>query len=118
VCTYHGVWYQVKPDQATGEPVLAEVALGIHTYDIEDQDGQSKPDSDNKQQSDPINDEIRRSPINISPIRAAVPIMSATRMQPVITVQVGGGNAPPLRLGTPPAMTTLASLQMRLNAAL
>jgi hypothetical protein len=48
--------------------VLAEVALGIHAYNIEDQDSQSKPDSNNEQQLDPINDKIRRSPINISPI--------------------------------------------------
>jgi hypothetical protein len=36
----------------------------------------------------------------------------------VITVQAGGSNALPSRPGTPPAMMTLASLQMRLNAAL
>jgi hypothetical protein len=48
--------------------VLTEVALEIHAYDIEDQNGYSEPDSDNKQQSDPINDVIRRSPINISPV--------------------------------------------------
>jgi hypothetical protein len=35
-----------------------------------------------------------------------------------MTVQVGGNNAPPLRPGMLPAMTMLASLQMRLNAAL
>jgi hypothetical protein len=68
VCTYHGMWYQVKPDQVTSEPVLAEVALEIHAYNIEDQDGQSKPDSDNEPQSDPIDDMICRSPINISPV--------------------------------------------------
>jgi hypothetical protein len=118
VCTYHGVWYQVKPDQVTGKPVLAEAVLEIHAYDIKDQDGQSEPDSNNKQQMDPTDNAIWRSPINISPVQAAAPVMSATRMQPAITVQVGGGNAPPSRPGTPPAMTTLASLQMRLNAAL
>jgi hypothetical protein len=112
------MWYQVRPDQETGELVLAEVALEIHAYDIEDQDGHSKPDSDNEQQSDLINDTIRRSPINISPVWTAAPVMSATRMQPAITVQVGGGNSLPSRPGTPPAMMTLASLQMRLNAAL
>jgi hypothetical protein len=68
VCTYHRVWYRVKPDQSTGEPVLGEPALGIHTYDIEDQGSQSKPDNDNEQEQDPINNKIRRSPINISPI--------------------------------------------------
>jgi hypothetical protein len=98
--------------------VLAETALEIHTYNIEDQDGQSKPDSDNEQQTDPTDNTICRSPINISPVQAAAPIMSAMRMQPAVTVQAGGGNAPPSRLGTPPAMMTLASLQMRLNAAL
>jgi hypothetical protein len=98
--------------------VLAEAALEIHAYNIEDQDGHSEPNSDNKQQSDPIDNTIRQSPINISPVRAAVPIMSATRTQPAITVQAGGGNALSSRPGTPPAMTTLASLQMRLNAAL
>jgi hypothetical protein len=45
---YHGAWYQVKPDQVTGEPVLAEAALGIHTYNIEDQEGQSELDSNNE----------------------------------------------------------------------
>jgi hypothetical protein len=118
VCTYHGMWYQIKPDQTTTKPVLAEAALEIHVYDIEDQDGQSKPDSNNEQQSDLIDDAIHRSPIRISPVRAAHPIMLVTRMQPAITIQVGGANAPPLRPGTPPAMTMLASLQMRLNAAL
>jgi hypothetical protein len=120
VCTYHGVWYRVKPDQVTREPVLAEVALEIHTYNIEDQDGQSEPDSNNEQQMDPINDEIRRSPVNISPTQAAAPVMSMTRTQPVITVQAGGGNAPPSRSGTPPQMggMTLASLQNRLNMVL
>jgi hypothetical protein len=48
VCMYHRVWYQVKPDQVTGEPVLVEAALGINVYNIEDQDGQSKPDSNNE----------------------------------------------------------------------
>jgi hypothetical protein len=48
VCMYHGTWYQVKPDQGTGEPVLAEAALEVHAYDIEDQDGHSEPDSDNE----------------------------------------------------------------------
>jgi hypothetical protein len=112
------MWYRVKPDQVTGEPVLAEAVLDIHAHDIKDQDSQSEPDSDDKCQPDPINNKIRRSPINISPIWAAVPIMSATRMQPAITVQVGGGNALPSRSGIPPAMMTLASLQSRLNAAL
>jgi hypothetical protein len=100
--------------------VLTEVALGIHIYDIKDQDSQSEPDSNNEQQVDLIDDEIRRSPINISPTQAAAPVMSATRTQPVITVQVGGGNAPPLRPGTPPQTggMMLASLQNRFNAAL
>jgi hypothetical protein len=98
--------------------VLAEVALEIHTYNIEDHDGQSEPDSNNEQQTDPTDDAIQRSPINISPVQAAALIMSATRMQPAITVQAGGSNALPSRPGTPPAIMTLASLQMRLNAAL
>jgi hypothetical protein len=51
--------------------VLAEAALGIHAYDIKDQDSQSKPDSDNEQQLDPIDNAIRRSPINISPIQGS-----------------------------------------------
>jgi hypothetical protein len=68
VCMYHSTWYRVKPDQATGKLVLAEAALEIHAYNIEDQDGYSKPDSDNEQQLDPIDDMIRRSPINISPV--------------------------------------------------
>jgi hypothetical protein len=67
VCMYHGVWYQVKPDQVTGKPVLTEAALKIHAYDIKDQDGHSKLDSNNEQQSDPIDNMICRSPINISP---------------------------------------------------
>jgi hypothetical protein len=29
VYIYHGVWYQVKPDQSTGEPVLGEPALAV-----------------------------------------------------------------------------------------
>jgi hypothetical protein len=119
VCTYHRAWYQVKPDQVTGEPVLTEVALRIHTYDIEDQEGQSEPDSKGKQQMDLINDKIRRSPVNISPVQAAPPVMSMTRTQPVITVQVGGGNALPLRSGTPPVSgLTFVSLQSRLNTVL
>jgi hypothetical protein len=47
--------------------VLVETALGIHIYNIKDQDSQSEPDSDNEQQMDPIDDKIRRSSINISP---------------------------------------------------
>jgi hypothetical protein len=39
VCTYHGMWYQVKPDQTTGEQVLAEVVLEIHAHDIKDPNG-------------------------------------------------------------------------------
>jgi hypothetical protein len=120
VCTYHGAWYQVKLDQSTGEPVLGEPALGIHAYDIEAQDEQSQQSSDDKQQMDLIDDEIRRSPVTISPIQASVPIMSMMRTSPVITVQVGGSNALPSRPGTPPQTggTTLASLQSRLNVAL
>jgi hypothetical protein len=117
VCIYHGAWYKVKLNQTTGEPVLREPALEVHTYNIEDQEGQSKPDSDNEQQWDLINDKIRRSPIWISLARTTV-AMSATRTQPAITVQVGGGNAPPLRPGTPLMGTTLASLQNWLNVAL
>jgi hypothetical protein len=100
--------------------VLVEAALDIHAYDIKDQDGQSEPDGDNEQQMDPINDEIRRSLVTISPIRAAAPIMSMTRTSPVITIQVGGSNALPSRPGTPPAVAemTLASLQSRLNMVL
>jgi hypothetical protein len=68
---------------------------------------------------DLIDDKIQRSPINISSIQVAPPIMSVMRMQPAITVQAGEGNAPPLRSGTPPmGGMTLASLQSRLNVAL
>jgi hypothetical protein len=120
VCTYHGAWYQVKPDKVTGEPVLREAALEIHTYNIKGHENPSKLDSDNEPQEDLINSEIRRSPIAISPIRTAAPVMSVTRTQPTITTPVGGSNAPPLRPGTPPVMmgTMLASLQSRLHAAL
>jgi hypothetical protein len=48
VCVYHGVWYRVKPDQHTGEPVLGEPALAIHTHNIEDQAEQSQQSSDDK----------------------------------------------------------------------
>jgi hypothetical protein len=68
VCTYHGTWYRVRPDQATGEPVLTEVAQEVHVYDIEDQGGQSELDSNNEQQRDPTDDAICQSPINISPV--------------------------------------------------
>jgi hypothetical protein len=45
--------------------------------------------------------------------------MSMMRTQPVITVQAGGGNAPPSRPETPPmGGMTLVSLQNRLNVAL
>jgi hypothetical protein len=120
ICTYHRVWYGVKPDQSNGEPVLGEPALEIHTYDIKDQAGQIKPDSDNEPAQDPIDNEIRRSPIHISSIQTAAPVMSAMRMQPVVTIHTGGSNAPPSRPRTPPQMgeTTLASLQNRLNMAL
>jgi hypothetical protein len=74
--------------------VLREVALEIHAYDIEGQENPSEPDSDNEQQEDPINSKIRRSPIMISPIRTAAPVMSATRTQLTITMHVGGNNAP------------------------
>jgi hypothetical protein len=122
VCIYHRAWYRVKPDQTTGEPVLGEPALEIHTYDIEDQGGHSEPDSDNEQQPDLIDNEIRRSLIHISPTRMTI-AMSTTRTQPVIMVQVGGSNAPSSRPGTPPTGVPLtgmmlASLQNRLNAAL
>jgi hypothetical protein len=115
VCIYHGAWYRVKLDPTTGEPVLGEPALEIHAYDIEDQGGHSELDSDNEQQQDPIDKEIRHSPIHISPARMTM-AMSVTRTQLAIMVQVGRGSAPPSRPGMPP--TTLASLQNRLNAAL
>jgi hypothetical protein len=44
--------------------------------------------------------------------------MSMMRTSPVITVTAGGSGAPPSRPETLPATMTLASLQMRLNAAL
>jgi hypothetical protein len=114
---YHRAWYRVKPNQTTGEPVLGEPALEVHAHNIKDQGGQSEPDSDNECEQDPINNKIRRSPIWISPARTTR-AMSATRMQPAITVQVGGSNAPPSRPRTPPAGTTLVSLQNRLNVVL
>jgi hypothetical protein len=101
VCTYHRVWYQVKPDQSTGELVLGELALAIHVYDIKDRVKQSQLSSNNKQGMDPINDKIRRSPATISPIQASAPAMSVMRISPVITVMAGGSGAPPLRPGTP-----------------
>jgi hypothetical protein len=59
VCIYHGAWYQVKLDQETGEPVLGEPALAIHTYDVEDKPQPSKQSSNNGHRTDPINDKIR-----------------------------------------------------------
>jgi hypothetical protein len=120
VCIYHRAWYQVKPDQHTGEPVLGELALAIHTHDIEDEDRSSQQSSNNKQQMDPVNDKIRRSPATISPIQLSAPMMLATWTSPVITVMARGSGTPPPRQGTPPPVVgaTPASIQSRMNAVL
>jgi hypothetical protein len=59
VCIYHGAWYQVKPNQETGEPVLGEPALAVHVYNMEDKPQPSEQSSDDGQRMDPIDNEIR-----------------------------------------------------------
>jgi hypothetical protein len=84
------VWYRVKPNQHTGEPVLGEPALEIHAYNTKDQNEESQQSSDDEQRIDPLDDEIRRSPATISPIQIAAPIMlTTTRMTPLVTVTMG-----------------------------
>jgi hypothetical protein len=90
VCIYHGVWYWVQPDCNTGEPVLGEPALAIHVHDIEDEDKSSQQSSDDEQQIDPVDNEIRRSPATISPIWSSALTMLATRTNPVTMITAGG----------------------------
>jgi hypothetical protein len=100
--------------------VLGEPALAIHTHDIKDKIRSSQPSSDDKQQTDPVDDKIRRSLATISPVQLSVPTMLATRMSPVITVTVGCSRTLLLRQGTlPPGVgVTPASIQSRMNAVL
>jgi hypothetical protein len=120
VCVYHGAWYQVKPDQNTGEPVLGEPALAIHVYDCEDKTKSSQQSSDDEQRMDLVDDKIRRSLATISPIQVSVPTMLVMRTSPVIAVTMGRSGTPPLRQGTPPLVVgaTLLSIQTKLNATL
>jgi hypothetical protein len=113
VCIYHRVWYQVKPDQETGEPVLGAPALEVHAYNQED-GIESSYDSTNKQEPDPVDTEIRHSPVTISPTQAVSPVMSTTtRMTPLVTMMMGWAATLP-----PVAGVTPASIQNRINAVL
>jgi hypothetical protein len=95
-----------------GEPVLGEPTLGIHAYDCENQDKSSK-DSSDEQETDPIDDEIRQSPVTISPTRAAAVTMSVMATTPVITVTGGRAESLPPAVGVTPT-----SIQNRMNAML
>jgi hypothetical protein len=86
----------------------------VHTYDCEDKT-KSSQESDDEQEPDPIDNEIRHGPVTISPIRTAAPLMSttATRTAPTIAVMVRGRASPP-----PTAGITPESIQNKFNAAL
>jgi hypothetical protein len=85
VCSYYGAWYQVVQDKAMGEPILGEPTPEVHTYDCEDKTKSSQESSD-EQADDPLDEEIRRSPVAISPTRAA---MSMTMTTPAIMITTG-----------------------------
>jgi hypothetical protein len=63
VCSYYGAWHRIVQDKETREPRLGEPAPEVHEYNCEDK---SSMDSDKEPGHDPIDDEIRHSPVEIS----------------------------------------------------
>jgi hypothetical protein len=82
------VWYCITQDKTTGEPVLGEPALEVHVYNYKDKTELSQESSD-EQEVDPIDNKTRRSPVMISPTRAAAPMMFTIMTTPVITITAG-----------------------------
>jgi hypothetical protein len=111
VCSYYGMWHCIVQDKETGEPRLGEPAPKVHKYDCEDKT-KSSSDSSDELERDPIDNEIRHSPVEISPW-LGTSSMSATRMAPTITVTPVRAASP-----TPAAGMTPASIQGKLNVTL
>jgi hypothetical protein len=110
VCSYYSMWHHVVQDKETREPRLGEPAPEVHEYDCEDQT-ESSEDSNKELQPDPIDNEIRHSPISLT--LGISMSMIATRTAPVVMVA-------PARAGSlvPVGGTTPASIQGKLNVAL
>jgi hypothetical protein len=111
VCSYYGTWYRVFQDKETGEPRLGEPAPEVHEYDCDDKT-ETSSDSDDDPEPDPIDNQIRHSPVEISPWLAATS-MSATRMAPMVTVT-------PIRAASPSPMVGAmsAAIATKFNMAL
>jgi hypothetical protein len=111
VCSYYRMWHHVNQDKETGEPRLGEPAPKVHEYDCKDKT-ESSSDSSEEPDRDLIDDEIRNSPVEISP-QLVISSMSATRMAPMVMVT-------PVRAASPipVAGTTPALIQGKLNTVL
>jgi hypothetical protein len=68
VCSYYGMWYHVVQDKKTREPRLGEPAPEVHKYNCEDKTKSSQKSND-ELETDPINNEIRHSPVALTPIK-------------------------------------------------
>jgi hypothetical protein len=104
------MWHHINQDKETGEPRLGEPAPEVHAYDCEDKT-ESSLDSSEELDRDPLNDEIRHSPVEISP-QLAISSMSVTRMAPTVMVTLARAASP-----TPVAGMTPALIQGKLNMA-
>jgi hypothetical protein len=111
VCSYYGAWHCIFQDKKTGEPRLGEPAPEVHAYDYKDKT-KSSLDSDEDLEPDPIDLEIRHSPVEISPW-LAISSMSATRMAPTVTVTLARAVSPAMMTGATPA-----SIQGKFNTVL
>jgi hypothetical protein len=111
VCSYYSVWHRIVQDKETGEPRLGKPAPKVHKYDWKDKT-KSSLDSSEELGQDLINNEIRHSPVEISP-QLAISSMSATRTALMVMVTLARAASP-----APAAGMTPASIQGKLNAAL
>jgi hypothetical protein len=110
VCSYYDTWCHIVQDKGTREPRLGEPAPEVHTYDCEDKT-KSSQESDNKPEPDPIDNEIRHSPMAISPYQVAASMLAtATRMAPTLTVAPARAASPAPAIGMTPAL-----IQSKLN---
>jgi hypothetical protein len=110
VCSYYGVWYHVIQDKETSKPRLGEPAPEVHEYDCEDKTKFSK-DSNKEPEQDPIDDEIRHSPVEVS-LRLGTNML-ATRTAPTVMVTLARAASPAPMAGTTPAL-----IKGKLNMAL
>jgi hypothetical protein len=83
VCVYYGVWHQVIQDKETGKPTLGEFTPEVHNYNSEDVT--NSKDSEEEQECNQLNDEIRRSPVTLSPTAVA---LTMSTMQMTLTVTI------------------------------